>query len=69
MVFGVEADYQLTKSLNLYVEGENILDRKYSTFGLYGDPTGNDAFPQFTNPRFIVPAQPFGVWVGVRAKI
>jgi outer membrane receptor protein involved in Fe transport len=69
VVFGAEADYQLTKSLNLYFEGENIFDRKYSTFGLYGDPTGNGAFPQFTNPRFIVPAQPFGVWVGVRARI
>ena len=69
VVFGAEADYQLTQSLNLYVEGENILDHRYSTFGLYGDPTGNGAFPQFTNPRFIVPAQPFGVWVGVRAKI
>jgi len=69
VVFGAEADYQLTQSLDLYFEGENILDRKYSTFGLYGDPTGNGAFPQFTNPRFIVPAQPFGVWVGVRARI
>ncbi len=69
VVFGAEADYQLTKSLNLYFEGENILDRRYSTFGLYGDPSGNGAFPQFTNPRFIVPAQPFGLWVGLRAKI
>jgi len=69
VVFGAEADYQLTKSMNLYFEGENVLDRRYSTFGLYGDPTGNGAFPQFTNPRFIVPAQPFGVWVGLRVKI
>ncbi|MGD0145117.1 MAG: TonB-dependent receptor, partial [Rhizomicrobium sp.] len=69
VVFGAEADYQLTKSLNLYVEGENILDRRYATFGLYGDPTGNGAFPLFTNPRFIVPAQPFGIWAGVRAQL
>jgi len=68
VVFGAEADYQLTKSLNLYVEGDNILDHRYATFGLYGDPTGNGAFPQFTNPRFIVPAQPFGIWAGVRVK-
>ena len=69
VVFGAEADYQLTTNLQLYAEGENILDHRYATFGLYGDPTGGGVFPQFTNPRFIVPAQPFGIWAGIRAKI
>ncbi len=68
VVIGAEADYRLSKSLQLYVEGENLLDRRYATFGLYGNPTGNGAFPQFTNPRFIVPAQPFGFWAGVRVQ-
>jgi iron complex outermembrane recepter protein len=69
VVFGAQADYQITENLQLYAEGENILDHRYATFGLYGDPTGNGAFPQFANPRFIVPASPFGIWIGVRAKI
>jgi len=63
-----EAEYQIRKGLLLYVEGENILDRRYASFGLYGDPTGNSAFP-FTNPRFIVSAQPFGLWAGLRAAL
>lgn len=68
VVFGAEADYQITQRLQLYVDAQNILDRRYATFGLYGDPTGNGAFPQFTNPRFIVPAQPFGVWIGIHTQ-
>ena len=68
VVIGAEADYRLSKSLQLYVEGDYRLDRRYATFGLYGNPTGNGAFPQFTNPRFIVPAQPFGFWAGVRVQ-
>lgn len=69
VVIGAEADYQVSQTLQLYVEGENLLDHRYATFGLYGDPTGNGAFPQFTNPRFIVPAQPFSLWAGVRVEI
>jgi iron complex outermembrane receptor protein len=69
VVVNAEAEYEIRKGLQLYVEGENILDNRYSTFGLYGDPTGDGAFPQFTNPRFIVPAQPFGAWAGIRAEL
>jgi outer membrane receptor protein involved in Fe transport len=68
VVMNAEAEYEIRKGLVVYAEGENILDNRYATFGLYGDPTGDGAFPQFTNPRFIVPAQPFGAWAGVRAE-
>jgi outer membrane receptor protein involved in Fe transport len=65
--FNTDADYRLTDFVTLTLEGENVFDRRYATFGLYGDPSGNGAFPQFTNPRFVVPAQPFGLWAGIKA--
>jgi outer membrane receptor protein involved in Fe transport len=68
-VFDAEADYSVSPSLTLTLEAQNIFDTRYATFGLYGDPTGAGTFPQFTNPRFIVPAQPFGLWAGVRAAL
>jgi iron complex outermembrane recepter protein len=68
-VFDADANYRLSDVLALYVEGENIFDRRYATFGLYGDPTASGTFLQFTNPRFIVPAQPFGIWAGARAML
>jgi iron complex outermembrane recepter protein len=69
VVFNAEAEYRFTDRLEVYVEGENLLDNRYATFGLYGDPTGSGAFPQFTNPRFVVPAEPFSVWAGVRLEL
>jgi len=65
-VFGAEAEYQLTKSVGLYLSAQNLFDRHYATFGLYSDPTGNGALPQFTNPRFIVPAEPFAVSAAIQ---
>lgn len=66
-IFNAEATYALSDSISLELEAQNILDTHYATFGLYGDPTGSGTFPQFTNPRFIVPAQPFGLWAGIKA--
>jgi outer membrane receptor protein involved in Fe transport len=66
--FNAEAEYRVTSWATIYLEGENIFGQRYATFGLFSDPTQNGAFPQFTNPRFIVPAQPFGLWGGVRAS-
>jgi len=64
-VFGAEAEYQLTRSVGLYLSAQNLFDRHYATFGLYSDPTGKGALPQFTDPRFIVPAEPFALSAGV----
>jgi iron complex outermembrane recepter protein len=68
-IFNASASWHATQRLTLYVEGENLLDRHYASFGLYGDPTGNGAFPQFTNPRFYVPGQPFGFWAGLQMRL
>ncbi len=68
LVFNAEAEYRISDHISIYLEGENIFNQRYASFGLYSDPTQNGAFNQFTNPRFIVPAQPFGLWGGIRAS-
>ncbi|MBV9317034.1 MAG: TonB-dependent receptor [Gammaproteobacteria bacterium] len=60
--------WQMTPAIGVYFEGENLLDRRYAGFGLYGDPTGNGAFPQFSDPRFYTPAEPFGFRAGVQVR-
>jgi len=60
--------WQATRTLGFYIDGENILDHRYAGFGLYGDPTGNGAFPNFTDPRFYTPAEPFGFRAGVQLR-
>jgi outer membrane receptor protein involved in Fe transport len=67
-VLNASADYRLNDRFDCYVTAENILDRHYATFGLFGDPTGGGVLP-FSNPRFVVPAPPFGMWAGLRATL
>ena len=67
-VFNLDVDYRITDIVTLSIEAQNIFDSRYATFGLYGDPKGLGTYPQFTDPRFIVPAQPFGLWGGIKAS-
>ncbi len=65
----LRTSYEVTPRIEVYAEAENILDSHYDSYGLYSDPTGNGAFPNFTNPRFYTPAAPFGVWAGVKVRL
>jgi iron complex outermembrane recepter protein len=69
IVLNAEADYELGKHVELYAQLENLTNNQYATFGIYGDPTGDGAFPQYTNTRFLTPAQPFGFWIGIRTHL
>jgi outer membrane receptor protein involved in Fe transport len=69
VVFNAEAEYDLSPHVEFYAQLQNLTNNKYATFGIFGDPTGNGAFPQFTNPRFLTPAQPFGFWIGIRTTL
>jgi outer membrane receptor protein involved in Fe transport len=67
-VLNARASWQAGPHLSIFVEGENLLDHHYVSFGLYGDPTGNGIFPNFTNPRFYTPGEPFGFRAGAQLQ-
>jgi iron complex outermembrane receptor protein len=68
-VVNARASWQATPRLAWYLEASNLLDRRYASFGLYGDPTGNGAFPNFSNPRFYTPAAPLAAWIGLQVRL
>jgi iron complex outermembrane receptor protein len=68
-VVNFKTSYDITKWCQVYFVAENLLNHKYDSFGIYGDPTGDGAFPQFTDPRNYTPAPPFGFWVGVKFRL
>jgi iron complex outermembrane receptor protein len=63
VVLNAHASYQLMEQLQLFVRAQNLLDTHYSTFGVVADPS--DVLPKASNPRFLGPAAPFGIWAGV----
>ena len=58
--------YQVNKTFELFAKVENLLDRRYSTFGTYFD-TQQISFAGFTDPRTFSPARPRSFYAGARA--
>jgi outer membrane receptor protein involved in Fe transport len=64
-VFNAALQWRMWDTLTLFAQIENVLDREYATFGLYGaadEVLGDDV----DDPRFVSPAAPRGVWVGFK---
>jgi outer membrane receptor protein involved in Fe transport len=68
-VLNAETSYKITPKFEIYLQLQNLTNAKYATFGTLSDPTGNGAFPRFTDPRFLTPAAPFGFWFGLRTRL
>ena len=73
-VVSLRTTYRIIKQVEVFANVQNLMDRRYSTFGLYGDPTGVGApgvpdvdtnGPGVDN-RFQSPAMPRAYFGGVR---
>jgi outer membrane receptor protein involved in Fe transport len=63
-VVNLRGDYQATDNLKLFAKVDNLFDKDYETFGLYGEADevlGDD----YENPRFLSPGSPRAVWAGL----
>ena len=65
-ILNLRAAWNVTDSVILFARVENVLDEKYATFGVLGEP--GEVFPQFSDPRFLGVGAPRGAWVGARVK-
>jgi iron complex outermembrane receptor protein len=74
-VLGVRSTYRMDKRLEIFCNVQNLFDKRYATYGLYGDPTGVNApgIPATAGPkgpgvdnRFQNPAAPRSVFGGIR---
>jgi iron complex outermembrane recepter protein len=62
-ILNAHASYWVTDGMQLLVNARNLLDAKYETFGLLGEP--DEVLEGADNPRFLGPGAPLGVWAGV----
>jgi iron complex outermembrane receptor protein len=71
----LHTSYQPFAHVEVFASVSNLLDRKYSTWGILSDPTGINAPGVPTDgvtpvdPRFQSPAAPFEVFGGVRVSL
>jgi len=63
-VFDMRGEYRFNKHVSTFVTIDNLFDRHYETFGLFGNPQEvlGDAFD---DPRFLGPGTPRAAWIGV----
>jgi len=64
-VFNATAEYKVTKYFSLFGKINNIFDKDYNSFGVYGNASGILG-PDFNDGRFVSPGAPRGGWIGVR---
>jgi outer membrane receptor protein involved in Fe transport len=62
----LHGEYRFTESFSAFARIENLLDEKYETFGLLGEP--DEVFADFEDPRFYGAGPPRGAWIGARYR-
>jgi outer membrane cobalamin receptor len=71
-LLNLRAEYRFVpafgKEGSFFLNVDNALDRRYETFGTFGDATGVLG-SAYSNPRFLGPGAPRGVWLGVRFEL
>jgi outer membrane receptor protein involved in Fe transport len=61
---GASAGYAIRRNVTIVLQVSNLLNARYATFGLLGDP--EDVLGEgFDNPRFVSPGAPRAAWVGL----
>jgi outer membrane receptor protein involved in Fe transport len=68
-VFDLHGRYALTKSAEIFARVDNVFDREYETFGIYGEADEAPGFGTFTDTRFYGAGAPRGAWVGIKLKL
>lgn len=67
-VFNLRGEYRVHKNISLFGRIDNIFDRQYKNFGLYGD-AGDVLGPDYNDRRFVGVGAPRAGWVGIRLSL
>jgi outer membrane receptor protein involved in Fe transport len=61
-------EYRITPRIAVFAKVDNLFDRDYETFGLFGEPDEvlGDAYD---DPRFLSPGAPRSAWIGARVEL
>ncbi len=68
VVFNLRGEVRFSDWVALYGRVDNLFDRRYSTFGVYGE--ADDVLgPAFDDPRFVSPGSPRAGWIGIKLSL
>ena len=67
-VFNARTEVEITDNVTLFGSVNNIFDRQYKTFGVYGE-ADEVLGDEFDNGQFVSPGAPRAGWVGIRLTL
>ena len=67
-LFNATADYKVTKNFTIFGKLDNIFDKNYNSFGVYGNAT-QVLGDSYNDGRFFSPGMPRAGWIGVRLSL
>ena len=67
-VFNATTEVEINKHVTLFGKLNNIFDRDYKNFGVYGE-ADEVLGDEFDDGRFISPAEPRAAWIGIRLSL
>ncbi|MGR9108488.1 MAG: TonB-dependent receptor domain-containing protein, partial [Gammaproteobacteria bacterium] len=68
VIFNLRGEFRYNEWIALFGRVDNLFDRRYATFGLYGQ--ADDVLgPSFDNPRFVSPGAPRAGWIGIKVSL
>lgn len=68
-VFNLHSRYNINKNVEVFARVDNVFDREYETFGLYGEADEAPGFGGFSDSRFYGAGAPRAGWFGVKVSL
>lgn len=68
-VVNLHSRYVINKHAELFAKVDNIFNKEYETFGLYGEPDEAPGLGALSNPRFAGVGAPRAGWIGIKLSM
>ncbi len=68
-VVNLHSRYKLNKNVEFFAKVDNLFDKEYSSFGLYGEPDEAPGLDNLTDERFVGAGAPRAGWIGIKVSM
>jgi iron complex outermembrane receptor protein len=68
-VVNLHSRYKVNKNVEFFAKVDNLFDKEYSSFGLYGEPNEAPGLGSLTDERFVGTGAPRAGWIGIKVSM
>jgi iron complex outermembrane receptor protein len=68
-VVNLHSRYKVNKNVEFFAKVDNLFDKEYSSFGLYGEPNEAPGLATLNDERFVGAGAPRAGWIGIKVSM